>query len=203
MQKKLLLAAITIAAFFYLNLSGCKADEETISPRLHAARETLQDSIVFYARAMTGNVNLTQLDSGCPVKYYFSWRDGETMNLQIRNFKVGKMPLISFSIDLKFMELNDWEKDEYAGEGWIKFTGSGGISTVNGAENDGNGIVTGYFNANTKDMEFVTDFNVMTVTLDVYRQPVDFGRMDTYEEDVARYELQVTSYKLQVGFHNL
>ncbi|MDR0768319.1 MAG: DUF4903 domain-containing protein [Dysgonamonadaceae bacterium] len=196
MTKKVLLKPAIFAVFgltvlLCISFAGCKTDDEIIgyASRLRTARETLQDSIVLSAHATMNGTNLTKLERGCPVKFYFSWINGDTVNLQIRDFHVGKMPLsLSFSINLKFMDLNDWDKDEYTGSGWIKFVGDGGVSTMSGTERDGNGIVTGYFNANTKEIEFVTDFNVASVTLDVYQQSIDFGRMANYNDELAEYE---------------
>lgn len=190
---------------------ACKADEEiTQEPvadeSLRIARESLQDSIVFNARAMMGTVNKTLLERGCPVKYHFKWRDDETLNMQILHFTVGKMPLtISFTINLKFMQLNTWEKQEYTGSGWIKFQGFSGVTVMN-ANTDGyedgeggSGTVTGYFNAETKEIEFVTAFNVMNVTTDVYLQTIDYSRMATYEEDFRQYEEDLAKYKEEHG----
>jgi hypothetical protein len=205
--------AFNLMILFCVVFPSCKADEEiTQDPvadeSLRIARESLQDSIVFYARAMMGAVNKTLLERGCPLKYYFSWKDEETMNLQIRHFTVGKMPLtISFSINLKFMELNTWEKQEYTGSGWIKFQGDKGVTIANanadGYEDTGggNGFVTGYFNAETLEIEFVTAFNVMNMTTDVYQQTIDYSRMATYEEDFRQYEEDLAKYKEEHGLN--
>ncbi|MDR0743457.1 MAG: DUF4903 domain-containing protein [Tannerella sp.] len=194
-----------------MGLPGCKADEDTVTKpvtdnRRQIAREALQDSIVFYARAMMGTVNKTLLEQGCPVKYYFSWKDDETMNVQIRHFTVGVMPLtISFSINLKFMELNTWEKKEYPGSGWVKFSGDKGVTIANanadGYEDDegGNGFVTGYFNAETQEIEFATVFNMMNMSTDVYLQKIDYSRMATYDEDFAQFERDLAQYKEDHG----
>ncbi|MDR0574194.1 MAG: DUF4903 domain-containing protein [Tannerella sp.] len=196
---------------FCAAFSGCKADEDiTKEPvageLLRIARESLQDSIVFYARAMMGTVNKTLLEQGCPVKYHFKWRSEDTLNMQIHNFTVGKMPVvISFSINLKFMQLNTWEKNEYLGSDWIKFQGSKGISVVNANTDEyedgggGSGTVTGYFNAETKEMEFVTSFNVMNFSTDVYLQKIDYSRMATYDEDFRQYEEDLAKYKEEHG----
>ncbi|MDR0560152.1 MAG: DUF4903 domain-containing protein [Prevotellaceae bacterium] len=205
--------AINLTVLFCTAFSGCKADEEiTQTPvadeSLRIARESLKDSIVFNARAMMGTVNKTLLERGCPVKYYFKWKTDETVNMQIIHFTVGKMPVtISFSINLKFMQLNTWEKQEYTGAGWIKFQGANGITIMN-ANTDGYedgtggaGTVTGYFNAETKEMEFVTSFNVMNMSTDVYLQKIDYSRMATYEQDFRQYEEDLARYKEEHGMN--
>ena len=56
----------------------------------------------------------------------FSWSK-DSLRLMLDGFTVGKMPLIVyFSCKMKFMQLNSWEKDEYKGDGWIKFKGKDG-----------------------------------------------------------------------------
>ena len=203
--------AFNFTILFCLCFSGCKADEEIVQEpvtdnRLSIAKESLRDSIVFYARAMMGTVNKTLLESGCPVKYYFKWKDDGMLNMQILHFRVGVMPLtISFTINLKFMELNTWEKKEYQGSAWMKFQGYNGITIANanadGYEDaeGGNGTVTGYFNSETKEIEFVTNFGVMNMTTDVYQQKIDYSRMATYDEDFAQYERDLKKYKEEHG----
>jgi hypothetical protein len=196
MTKKFLLNAAIFAAFglmalFCTSLSGCKADEETpVSDNsLRIAQETLNDTIVFYAKAMMGTTDLTKLDGGCPVKFYFSWKEiGDTLTLKIPDFHVGRMPFhLSFSIDLTFLNSNDWEKEEYPGDGWIKFTGDGGVSTF-GEQKSERGTVTGYFNTETKEITLETVFNLAGVTLNVYQQETDYDRLKSYDEDLAKYQ---------------
>jgi hypothetical protein len=155
---------------------------------------------------MMGTVNKTLLEQGCPVKYHFKWRDDGLLNLQILHFRVGVMPLtISFTINLKFMELNTWEKQEYPGAAWVKFYGEKGVTIANanadGYEDStgGAGFVTGYFNAETKEIEFVTSFGVMNMSTDVYLQPIDYSRMATYDEDFRQYEEDLAQYKKDHG----
>jgi hypothetical protein len=194
---------------------SCTDDEaitkEAVSDSyLVVAQSVLQDSIVLNATAMQGTVNKTCLDEGCPLKYYFKWKGQDTLNVQIRNFSVGKMPVnIDFSINVTFMKLNTWEQDEYGSEssGWIKFKGYNGITDYMGNSNSddfengtgGSGTVVGYFSANTREIEFVTNFNVMNFTADVYRQVIDTTRMSHYEEDFAQYEEDLAKYKEEHG----
>ena len=204
------------SVFFLLVLLGgiyvsCTDDEkieesDVAEKYLHAAKEILQDSIVLNATAMQGTVNKTCLDEGCPLKYYFEWRTNDSLNIQLRNFTVGKMPLsIWFSINVKFMNLNTWEQDEYPEDGWIKFKGSSGITNYTGNTEDyesgsgGSGTVKGYFNARTNEIEFVTTFNVMNFTADVFQQTINLTRMATFEEDFGQYELDLVQCKDDKG----
>ena len=107
------------------------------------------------------------------------------------------------------MQLNTWEKEEYTGDGWIKFQGTGGSTRYTGNQNDeegsyesgdgGAGSVTGYFNAKTNEIEFVTNFNVMNMSSDVYLQKVDPTRIDRFETDFAQYEKDLAEYKKEHG----
>ena len=64
------------------------------------------------------------------------------------------------------MQLNSWEKDEYKGDGWIKFKGKDG--SVTGNPKDDSGVqqgsgagVEGYLNVKTNQITFIVDYNMM------------------------------------------
>lgn len=214
-KEKILLFAVAMTILFSMTFSSCTADEELVQKPvsddyLQVAREVLQDSIVLNATAMMGTVNKTLLDEGCPLKYYLEWRGQDTLNIQIKEFCVGKMPVtVWFSANCKFMQLNSWEKQEYTEEGWIKFQATGGKTYYTGNGNDvddsyedgsgGAGTVVGYFNAKTNDIEFVTNFNVMNMSSDVFLQKIDLTRMDRFEADFAEYEKKLAEYKENQG----
>lgn len=210
-NKKGFFLFVAFFALLTLGLISCSADEETTKTPvadeyLQTARELLQDSIVLNATAMQGTVNKTLLDEGCPLKYYLKWKSQDTLNIQIKNFSVGKMPVtIWFTINCKFMQLNSWEKEEYTGEGWIKFQGTGGntIYTANTSDYEdgdgGAGSVQGYLNVKTKQIEFVTNFNVMNMSSDVYLQTIDPTRIDRFDEEFAQYEKDLAEYKKEHG----
>lgn len=210
-KKTIVFFAVALMTLSCVMFFSCTADEEiTKTPvsesYISAAKEILQDSVVLNATAMQGTVNKTLLDKGCPLKYYLNWKDNDILNLQIRKFCVGKMPLtIWFTIDVKFMQLNSWEKEEYQGEGWIKFQGDGGktvYTAIDEGYEDGNGgagSVTGFLNVNTNEIEFVTNFNVMNMSSDVYLQKIDPTRIDRYDEDFAQYEKDLEEYKKEHG----
>ena len=212
-KKKNILFAVALTILCCTSFFSCTADDEIIlkpvsNDYISAARKVLQDSFVVNATAMQGTVNKTLLDKGCPLKYYVKWKNAtsDTINIQLKGFSVGKMPVtIWFSINCKFMQLNSWEKEEYTEEGWIKFQGTGGTVRYTGNENDeddsyesgsgGAGSVTGYFNAVTNEIEFVTNFNVMNMSSDVYRQVIDPARIKTFDADFAQYEKDLAEYK--------
>lgn len=116
------------------------------------------------------------------------------------------MPVtIWFTVNCKFMQLNTWEKDEYSGEGWIKFQGTGGktvYTAIDEGYEDGDGgagTVQGYLNVKTKEIEFVTNFNVMNMSSDVYLQKIDPTRMAKFDEEFAEYERKLAEYKKKHG----
>ena len=120
---------------------------------------------------------------------------------------VGTPGCVSFMFDNKGQMIVD--KEEYTGDGWIKFQGTGGSTRYTGNQNDeegsyesgdgGAGSVTGYFNAKTNEIEFVTNFNVMNMSSDVYLQKVDPTRIDRFETDFAQYEKDLAEYKKEHG----
>jgi len=211
--KNNFLFAVIALVQLCLVFTACTDDEEisqtpVLDEYLKVAKNTLQDSIVLNATAMMGTVNKTLLEEGCPLKYYFEWSTEDTLNMQIRNFSVGKMPVhIWFSVNLKFMQLNTWEKEEYGDEdsGWIKFQGTSGVTTINSTTNEyddgegGAGTVTGYFNAKTNEIEFVTNFYVANMSADVYQQEIDLSRIETFDEEFAKYEEDLAQYKEDNG----
>lgn len=206
--KSLLCVSLSLLCMLF---SLCTADEEiTKEPvaesYIDAAKEILHDKLVVNATAMQGTVNKTLLPEGCPVMYHLKWNDDNTLNVQIKDFCVGNMPLtITFSINAKFMQLNTWEKDEYTGDGWIKFQGKAGKTSYIGNTNEyedgtgGSGTIQGYLNVNTHEIEFVTNFNVLNFSADTYKQKIDPTRVDRYDEEFAQYEKDLEEYKKENG----
>lgn len=207
-RRSLYIIVAIFSCFFFFS---CQADEENTqtpvtSDYVKKAKSVLQDSIVLYATAMQGTVNKTQLPEGCPLKYYFEWRSEDSLNIQLHNFSVGKMPVtIWFSINCKFMQLNSWERGEYTGDGWIKFEGTNGVTDFTGNSSEyesgtkGTGTVKGFFNVNTNEIEFVTNFNVMNITADVYQQKINPTLIDNYDDLFEQYEKDLAKYKEDHG----
>lgn len=200
-----------ITALLVFTPFSCTDDEAItqtpVSDNLIAkAKEMLKDSIVLNATAMMGTVNKTCLDEGCPLKYYFSWKSSDTLNIQLKEFSVGNMPVtIWFSVNTKFMQLNTWEQDEYSEDGWVKFKGTSGITNYNGNSDEyedgsgGSGSITGYYNAQSNEIEFVTVFNVMNMTCDVYQQTIDTTRIYTFDAEFSQYEEDLIQCKADNG----
>jgi hypothetical protein len=195
-------------------LFSCKDDErndpepEPDTDYFAIAQELLQDSIVLNAHAMMSTANKTRLPEGCPLKYYFTWRDDGLMRIELKNFSVGKMPLtIWFSINVKFMQLNTWEKQEYTDEGWLKFKGEKGLTSYSASMQDSeyeagtgaNGSVTGYLNVLTGRIEFSIEFNVMLVQAYVFEQTIDKSRIDRYDEEFRKYGEDLAKWKEEHG----
>jgi hypothetical protein len=195
-------------------LFSCKDDEknnpepEPAPDYFAMAKELLQDSIVLNAHAMMSTVNKTLLPEGCPLKYYFTWRDDGLMRIELKNFSVGRMPVrIWFSVNVKFMQLNTWEKEEYTDEGWLKFKGTKGVTSFQPSSHEslyeagtgGDGNVIGYLNVVSKRIEFTTDFNVMLVQAYVFEQTIDKSRVYRYDEEFQKYGEDLAKWKAEHG----
>lgn len=213
-KKHLILYLVFIVCSIFASCSGDERIEQTPVDTEYAAKvkEILKDSIVLRSKAMMATVDKTLLPEGCPLKYYFHWNEGsdKPLNIQLKNFSVGKMPVqIWFNIDCKLTRLNSWERDEYKGDGWVKFIGEYGATNYMPNKNDtqheyengdgGSGYVQGYLNVNTKQIEFSTNFNVMLMQSYVYLQTIDYSKMDTFEEDFAKFEEDLEKYKQAHG----
>lgn len=202
------ITSFVLCLFVGTILTSCKTDQENPVEEAYVqeAKKTLRDVVVLNATAMMGTVNKTLLKEGCPMKFYMEWRGEKELNIQIREFSVGRMPVtIWFSINCKFMQLNTWEKKEYPEAGWIKFEGFGGIINYTGNEagydsgEGGGGTLIGYFNAKTHEIEFVTNYNTMNVTSDVYRQKIDPTRINRFDEEFAQFQKDLEKYKKEHG----
>ena len=102
------------------------------------------------------------------------------------------------------MQLNSWEKDEYPGSGWVKFVGTDGNVTTSGddaADNqEGSGArVDGFLNVDTKQVEFIVDYNMMNVRTETFLQEIDKSRIDRFEEEFAQYEKDLEEAKKEQG----
>lgn len=215
MARALLLCSLALIGSWVF--SSCSGDEENgkmpvENSLILKAREILKDSIIFRSKAMMGNIDKTLLPEGCPLKYHFSWdlTSDTPLNIKLKNFSVGNMPVqVWFNIYCRLIPLNTWEKDEYKGDGWIKFSGVKGDVTYTPNQNDvnaqytdgkgGAGTVIGYLNVETKQIEFSTDFNVMVMQSYVFLQTIDYSKMDTYEADFKKYEADLRAYKREHG----
>lgn len=208
MKKLYFLFSLLMATV--IGLSSCESDdsltgEPPAQEYIDKAKEILVGDIVLSTRATMNGVDKTLLKSGCPTKFNFSWREDGTMVLDLSDFTVGAMPFaITFRCATKFMNLNSWEQEEYEGSGWVKFVGTDGNVTTSGddaADNkEGSGArVDGFLNVDTKQVEFIVDYNMMNVRTETFLQTIDKTRTDRFEEEFAQYEKDLEEAKKEQG----
>ena len=193
-----------------IGLSSCESDdsltnEPPAQEYIDKAKEILNGDIVLSTKATMNGVDKTLLESGCPTKFNFSWREDGMMVLDLSDFTVGAMPFaITFRCATQFMNLNSWEQDEYPDDGWVKFVGTDGNVTTSGddaADNQqGSGArVDGFLNVNTNQMEFIVDYNMMNVRTETFLQTIDKTRIDRFEEEFSQYEKDLEEAKKEQG----
>ena len=181
MKKLYFLFSLLMATV--IGLSSCESDdsltnEPPAQEYIDKAKEILVGDLVLSTRATMSGVDKTLLESGCPTKFNFSWREDGTMVLDLSDFTVGAMPFaITFRCATKFMQLNSWEKDEYPGSGWVD----------------------GFLNVDTKQVEFIVDYNMMNVRTETFLQEIDKSRIDRFEEEFAQYEKDLEEAKKEQG----
>lgn len=171
---------------------------------VNEAKKILNGDIVLSTKATMAEVDKTLLPNGCPTKFNFKW-EKDSMQLSLNGFTVGNMPLIIyFSCKCKFMQLNSWEKDEYKGEGWMKFKGKDG--NVTGDPKDDSGVqkgsgagVEGYLNVKTSQIIFIVNYNMMNVRSECFLQTIDKNRINNYDAEFAQYEKDLAAYKKEHG----
>ena len=190
---------------------SCSSDEELKKTDadiklVNEAKSFLQGDIILNTHAFMGNVNKTLLPTGCPTKFNFTWSntDPQSFTISLLDFTVGKMGMIiNFNCAVKTMQLNSWEKNEYKGEGWIKFYGENG--SVSGTDNEGvpskamGSTVKGYYNVMTHQINFIVNYNMMNVRSECFLQTIDKNRIKTYEKDFKKYEEDLKKYKEEHG----
>ena len=113
-EKVILLFSLLMATV--IGLSSCESDdsltnEPPAQEYIDKAKEILVGDLVLSTRATMSGVDKTLLESGCPTKFNFSWREDGTMVLDLSDFTVGAMPFaITFRCATKFMQLNSLGK---------------------------------------------------------------------------------------------
>ena len=203
---------LLVLSFLWIFLTvSCSSDEELKRADadinlVNEAKSFLQGDIILNTHAFMGNVNKTLLPTGCPTKFNFTWSntDPQSFTISLLDFTVGKMGMIiNFNCAVKTMQLNSWEKNEYKGEGWIKFYGENG--SVSGTDNEGvpskamGSTVKGYYNVMTHQINFIVNYNMMNVRSECFLQTIDKNRIKTYEEDFKKYEEDLKKYKEEHG----
>lgn len=203
---------IAVIAFFsFFLLSSCTSDEEITQESASGtlvgeARSYLTGDIVLSTNATLNGVNKTLLESGCPTKFNFEWTSStsESFVISLLDFTVGNMGMvINFKCEVKTMQLNSWEEKEYTGDGWIKFYGENGSvwgTDEEGTSSTANGSsVQGYYNANTHQIEFIVNYNMMNVRSECFLQTIDKSRLAGFDAEKAQYEEDLQKYKEEHG----
>ena len=175
MKKLYFLFSLLMATV--IGLSSCESDdsltnEPPAQEYIDKAKEILVGDLVLSTRATMSGVDKTLLESGCPTKFNFSWREDGTMVLDL--------------------------------SGWVKFVGTDGNVTTSGddaADNqEGSGArVDGFLNVDTKQVEFIVDYNMMNVRTETFLQEIDKSRIDRFEEEFAQYEKDLEEAKKEQG----
>ena len=198
-----------IFSFLFL-IASCQSDDnlekKNASEDLVAmAHQYLNGDIILGTHATMNGVNKTLLPQGCPTKFNFHWSetDKNVLTIRLENFSVGQMPFsITYYCDVKIIQLNSWEKNEYKGEGWIKFVGEDGYLAL------GEGVpprsmkgsaVKGYYNVKTHEINFIVDYNMMNVRSECFLQTIDKARINNYEAEFKQYEADLAAYKKEHG----
>lgn len=190
-----------------IGFSSCEKEEETPLSEgdIAKAKAIMQGDIVLSTRATMSGEDKTLLESGCPTKFNFSWREDGMMVLYLGDFTVGAMPFaITFRCATKFTSLNIWDEKEYTGEGWVKFEGKDGNVTTSGDDandnKEGSGAsVTGYLNVNTQQIMFIVNYNMMNVRTETFLQEIDKTRINRFEQEFAQYEKDLEEAKKDQG----
>lgn len=208
-MKKLKLIPLLIISI--LLLSSCSSDQEITQEDasetlVNAARSYLTGDIVLSTNATMNGVNKTLLESGCPTKFNFEWTssDSQSFVISLLDFTVGNMGMvINFKCEVKTMQLNSWEQEEYTGSGWIKFYGTNGAvwgTDEDGSSSTANGSsVQGYYNAETHQIQFVVNYNMMNVRSECFLQTIDKSRLANFDAEKAQYEEDLKKYKEEHG----
>lgn len=195
-------------------ITSCSSDQEITQEDadqalVTKAQDFLKGDIVLSTKATMNGVDKTLLPQGCPTKFKFEWTGNQSFNVSLLEFTVGNMGMIvNFRCNVKTMQLNSWEKKEYTGDGWIKFYGEDGYTW--GVNEDGSdagsegaptkgSFVQGYYNANTRQIQFIVNYNMMNVRSECPVQTIDKDRINNYDAEKAKYEADLKKYKEEHG----
>lgn len=207
-MKLILCVVFCLSLGFISCTSDEKVTKENASEVLVAeARSFLTGDIVLNTHATMNSVNKTLLKTGCPTKFKFEWSDTNTniCTISLLNFTVGNMGMIiNFECAVQTMQLNTWEKDEYKEDGWFKFYGKDGNvfgeDTDSGEKSSAKGSsVKGYYNADTHEINFIVDYNMMNVRSECFLQTVDKSLLANYDALKAQYEIDLAEAKKEQG----
>lgn len=183
--------AILTCLLLTAGLFSCKSDDpanEAIPAKaLQSAKSELNGEIVLFSHAGLGESDNTKTEKGAPTKYTFSWKENNTLNISIKNLQIGKMPSsIQFSCDTQLQPLSSFENQEHKGEGWYAIKGENGITNAFGKEVN-KGTINGFYNVNTKQIEFNINFNMMNAYAKVMEQTIDKSLLGRFDELMKEY----------------
>lgn len=197
--------AVLLAGFTSCSSDGSLEQKMPAEEYYNEAKNILTGDIILSTKATMNGVDKTLLPNGCPTKFRFEWENDKTMKLTLDGFTVGNMPLtIYFLCQCKFMQLNSWDKDEYKGDGWLKFKGKDGNVTGNpkdksGVQKGSGASVIGFLNVKTHEVTFIVDYNLMNVRSECFLQKINKNRINNYEAEFAQYEKDLAAYKKEHG----
>lgn len=202
--------ALCILPMMSLCILSCSSDEEITQEApsedyVTKAQSVLNGDIVLSTKATLNGVDKTHLESGCPTKFNFTWKEDGTMTVSLVDFTVGSMPFaVTFRCNTKFMNLNTWEKDEYTGDGWVKFQGTNGNVTTVGEDTSDNqagsgASIDGFLNVSTMQIEFIINYNMMNVRSECFLQTIDKSRIDNFEAEFEQYQKDLIQWKIDNG----
>ncbi|MBB3702381.1 hypothetical protein FHS60_000839 [Alloprevotella rava] len=195
---------------FFMLLASCSSDEnlekkDAAEALVTETKNFLNGDFVLNTRVLMNGVNKTLLPKGCPTKVNFSWNkpNKNIFTIRLDEFTVGQMPLvITFACDAKIMQLTSWEKNEYKGDGWVKFQGVDGQLLINNETKNPvskGSSVKGFYNVKTHEINFIIDFNMMNVSSECFLQIVDKSRTNNYEAEFKKFEEELEAYKKEHG----
>lgn len=181
------------------------SDDDSDSPAdsidIQYVKRILSGEYVAFTKVTVNSVDKTLLDGGCPTRLVFGW-DDDSLSVMIPEMKIGNMPFaISYKSNCEIVKLNSWEADEHAGgnDSWIKFVGTNGYVSMGDSLKPNGSSIKGYFNPETKVIEFDIDYNVMNVRTICERQVLDVERTRDYDVEMEKYMKALNEMKKENG----
>lgn len=181
------------------------SDDDSDSPAdsidIQNVKRILSGEYVAFTKVTVNSVDKTLLDGGCPTRLVFGW-DDDSLSVMIPEMKIGNMPFaISYKSNCEIVKLNSWEADEHAGgnDSWIKFVGTNGYVSMGDSLKPNGSSIKGYFNPETKVIEFDIDYNVMNVRTICERQELDVERTRDYDVEMEKYMKELVESKRENG----
>lgn len=181
------------------------SDDDSDSPAdsidIQYVKRILSGEYVAFTKVTVNSVDKTLLDGGCPTRLVFGW-DDDSLSVMIPEMKIGNMPFaISYKSNCEIVKLNSWEADEHAGgnDSWIKFVGTNGYVSMGDSLKPNGSSIKGYFNPETKVIEFDIDYNVMNVRTICERQVLDVERTRDFDVEMEKYMKALNEMKKENG----